>query len=70
MCVKGLFFLDPSIIPRLVEWMELLFILGADKIFVRYEHLEKRILEMFLHYQERRLMDLKPHTWAGPYPQE
>ncbi len=50
--------------------MELLFILGADKIFVRYEHLEKRILEMFLHYQERRLVDLKPHTWAGPYPQE
>ena len=36
-CVKALDFIEEDISARLVEWIELLGILGADKIFI-YEY--------------------------------
>ena len=66
-CVKGLFFPDPSVVPRLVEWLELQFILGVEKIFLYHIMLPPEALAMLRHYERRGLVVLKEFVWAGPY---
>ncbi len=66
-CVKGLFFPDPSVVPRLVEWLELQFILGVEKIFLYHIMLSPDALAMLRHYERRGLVVLKEFVWAGPY---
>ncbi len=66
-CVKGIFYPDPSAVSRLVEWLELQFILGVEKIFVHYISLSPEALAMLKHYEQRGLVVLKEVVWAGPY---
>ncbi len=66
-CVKGIFYPDPSAVSRLVEWLELQFILGVEKIFVHYISLSPEALTMLKHYEQRGLVVLKEVVWAGPY---
>ncbi len=67
MCEKAVSYQDSSMVPRLVEWIELLFILGVEKIFFHYTHLHPDIINALSLYQSRGLLDLVKYTWAGPY---
>ncbi len=52
-------FTNPKIIPRLVEWMEMLSILGMDKVFFYYYDLGPEIMAMMDYYQQKGKVDLR-----------
>ncbi len=66
-CVKGIFYPDPSAVPRLVEWLELQSILGVEKVFLHYISLSFEAMTMLRHYEQRGLVVLKEFVWTGPY---
>ena len=66
--MKGLSFQNPLMALRLVEWIELLFILGVDKIFIYYSNLAEEIMQVLEYYERRDMVDFRPFYWGGPYP--
>ena len=66
-CTRGLMFKDSSIIPRVIEWIELLCILGAEKIFLYYYEVSPELLRTLRHYEKRGVVDLTRMTFAGFY---
>lgn len=50
-CVKGMDFLHVDLSVRLVEWIELLKLLGADKIFIYELHVHPNMSKVLKHYQ-------------------
>ncbi len=69
-CVKGISFSNPMMVPRLVEWIELLFILGVDKIFFHYTNLARENLNVLRFYEARGKVELQEYIWAGPYARQ
>ncbi len=67
MCVKGISFSNPLMAPRIVEWIELLLILGAEKIFMHHYHIADEIMKVLQYYQDQGLLNLKQLTWGGYY---
>uniref|UniRef100_A0A2R5LM60 Glycosyltransferase family 92 protein n=1 Tax=Ornithodoros turicata TaxID=34597 RepID=A0A2R5LM60_9ACAR len=67
-CVKGLDFLKADLSVRLVEWIELLGILGAKKIFMYELEIHPNISKVLRYYQDRGLVDLTPITLPGGQP--
>lgn len=51
MCVKGLDFLHEDLSVRLVEWIELLNLLGADKVFFYELQVHPNISKVLRHYE-------------------
>lgn len=67
-CVKGLDFLHEDLSVRLVEWLELLRLLGASKVFLYNLETHPNITKVLEHYQRDGLVDLTHITLAGNQP--
>ncbi len=66
-CVKGVSFSNPIMVFRLIEWIELLNLLGVGKIFFHYTNIAPVILDMLIYYKNRGYISLQEFVWAGPY---
>lgn len=67
-CVKGLDFLREDLSVRLVEWIELLGLLGADKIFLYELEVHPNISKVLRYYQQTGRVQLTPITLPGEQP--
>lgn len=67
-CVKGLDFPHEDISVRLIEWIELLNLLGAGKIFLYNLDVHENISKVLHYYQERGIVELSPLTLPGDQP--
>jgi len=67
-CVKGLDFPHDDLSVRLVEWIELLTTLGADKIFLYQLEVHPNITKVLEYYQEQGKVDLTPVSLPGFQP--
>ncbi|XP_045607858.2 uncharacterized protein [Procambarus clarkii] len=68
-CVKGLdFYIDKTV--RIVEWLELLFLLGADKVFLYNMGLQPSINKVLKYYERLGLVDVKKLSLPGEQPNE
>lgn len=67
-CVKGLDFLHEDLSVRLVEWIELLRLLGASKIFLYELEIHPNITKVLEHYQQEGLVQLTKITLPGTQP--
>ena len=66
-CVKGMDF-EEDISLKLIEWIELNLILGADKIYVYTFHIHHNILKVIDYYVSIGKMDVTPLTLVGDQP--
>ncbi|KAG0714438.1 hypothetical protein GWK47_014154 [Chionoecetes opilio] len=66
-CVKGLD-IDNDISVNIVEWLELMFLLGADKVFLYDYGSHPNITKVLRHYAARGKVDLKRLTLPGVQP--
>lgn len=67
-CVKGLDFLHEDLSVRMVEWLELLRILGAKKVFLYDLETHPNISKVLNYYQEQGLVDKTTITLPGNQP--
>lgn len=67
-CVKGLDFLHEDLSVRLVEWIELLRILGAKKVFLYELETHPNITKVLNYYQKENVVDLTKITLPGNQP--
>lgn len=67
-CVKGLDFLHEDLSVRLVEWIELLGLLGADKIFFYELQIHPNISKVLKHYEQMGQIHVTPISLAGGQP--
>lgn len=67
-CVKGLDFLHEDLSVRLVEWIELLGLLGADKVFFYELQVHSNISKVLQYYQRLDRVDVTPLTLPGGQP--
>ncbi|KAJ8890973.1 hypothetical protein PR048_010482 [Dryococelus australis] len=67
-CVKGLDFLHEDISVRLVEWIELLGILGANKIFFYQLQVHPNISKVLAYYEDQGRVEVTPLTLPGGQP--
>ena len=69
-CVKGLDFPNTDLSVRLVEWLELLSILGVDKIFLYNLAVHPNVTKVLSHYTARGLVDLAPLSLPDHLPNQ
>jgi hypothetical protein len=67
-CVKGLDFPTTDLSARLVEWIELLNILGVDKIFFYEYDLDPNTTKVLKYYHDRQLIQVKKMSLPGSQP--
>ncbi|XP_023326460.1 uncharacterized protein LOC111699919 [Eurytemora carolleeae] len=67
-CVKGLDFPDDDLSVRLVEWLELLNTLGAEKIFMYNLEVHPNVTKVLNHYVEKGIVDLTQLSLPGYQP--
>lgn len=67
-CVKGLDFYHEDLSVRLVEWLELLYLLGADKVFFYQLQVHPNISKVLQHYEQRGKVSVTPLTLPGGQP--
>lgn len=67
-CVKGLDFLHEDLSVRLVEWIELISLLGADKIFFYQLQVHPNVTKILDHYQKLGMVHVTPLTLPGGQP--
>lgn len=67
-CVKGLDFLHEDLSVRMVEWIELLRLLGAQKIFLYELEVHANISKVLSHYQQEGIVELTKITLPGDQP--
>jgi hypothetical protein len=67
-CVKMLDFPYSDESVRAVEWIELVRLLGANKIFLYTLHVHKNMTKVFRYYEERGVVEVVPITLAGYEP--
>ncbi|XP_015115753.1 uncharacterized protein LOC107040257 [Diachasma alloeum] len=67
-CVKGLDFLHEDLSVRLVEWIELIGILGADKIYFYQLQVHPNMTKVLDYYQELGRIEVTPLTLPGGQP--
>lgn len=67
-CVKGLDFIHTDLTVRMVEWIELLGILGADKIFIYELQTHPNISRMLQYYERTGQVSVTPLTLPGNQP--
>lgn len=66
-CVRGMIFSNDESL-RLVEWLELLFLFGADKVFFYEMAVHPNISKAFKHHQSRGQIDVKRFSLPGEEP--
>ena len=69
-CVKGLFFLKDNLSVRLIEWIEILSILGASKIFLYDLNVHPDMKKVINFYEEKGIIELTKTSLAGNQPNE
>lgn len=67
-CVKGLDFLHDDLSVRLVEWIELIGLLGADKIFFYQLQVHPNVSKVLDHYTKLGKVEVTPITLPGGQP--
>lgn len=67
-CVKGLDFLEDDLSVRLVEWIELLSLLGADKIYFYDLQVHPNIREVLAHYESEGRVHVQKAKLPGGKP--
>ena len=67
-CVKGLDFLHEDLSIRLVEWIELLGLLGVDKIFLYELEVHPNVSKVLRYYSKTGKVDLTQLTLPGEQP--
>ena len=67
-CVKGLDFPADDISVRLVEWIETLNVLGADKIFLYNLEVHPNVTKVLEHFAKVGKVDLTPISLPGYQP--
>jgi hypothetical protein len=67
-CVKGLEFSEENITIRLIEWIELMHLLGADKIFFYSFDIHPNISKTLKYYQEKKFIDVTELSLPGSQP--
>ncbi|GFU18553.1 glycosyltransferase family 92 protein [Nephila pilipes] len=67
-CVKGLDFLFEDLSVRLIEWIELLSILGAKKIFFYLLEVHPNISKVLSYYAKQDIIEVIPLTLPGEQP--
>lgn len=67
-CVKGLDFLHEDLSVRLVEWLELLSVLGANKVFLYDLEVHPNISKVLDYYSSKGLVEMTRITLAGNQP--
>ncbi|OAD52905.1 hypothetical protein WN48_11151 [Eufriesea mexicana] len=67
-CVKGLDFLHEDLSVRLVEWIELITLLGADKIFFYQLQVHPNVTKILNHYERLGKVHVTPLTLPGGQP--
>ncbi|CAL4100472.1 unnamed protein product, partial [Meganyctiphanes norvegica] len=69
-CVKGLDFPSYDISIQLVEWFELLFILGVDKVYLYKFNLHPNISKVFEYYRNNDKLEVMPVNLPGDQPSD
>jgi len=69
-CVKGLDFLHEDLSVRLVEWIELLGLLGAHKVFFYELAVHPNISKVLQYYTSTGQVDVTPLTLPGGQPND
>lgn len=67
-CVKGLDFLHDDLSVRLVEWLEMLHVLGANKVFLYELEVHPNISKVLQHYQALGRVEVTKLTLPGEQP--
>ncbi|XP_046915320.2 uncharacterized protein LOC124495918 [Dermatophagoides farinae] len=67
-CVKGLDFLHEDLSVRLVEWIELLRLMGANKIFLYDLEIHPNITKVLNYYQNEGAVELTKISLPGHQP--
>lgn len=67
-CVKGLDFLYEDISVKLIEWIELLHLLGAKKIFMYELETHPNVSKVLSYYAKKDMIELTPITLPGAQP--
>lgn len=67
-CVKGLDFLHADLSVKMIEWIELLRILGVDKIFLYKMHVHPNISKVLDYYHNSGFVQVTPLTLPGDLP--
>ena len=67
-CVKGLDFPNQDLSVRLIEWIELLSILGADKVFFYQLEIHPNVSKVIEHYVKKDMVDITPISLPGHQP--
>lgn len=67
-CVKGLDFLHEDLSVRLTEWIELIGMLGADKIFFYELQVHPNVTKVLNYYKKLGNIDVTPLTLPGGQP--
>lgn len=66
-CVKGVVFHN-DVSLRIVEWLELLFLLGADKVFLYDLGIHPNVSRVLRHYKAQDRVDVRRLTLPGNQP--
>ncbi|XP_063592847.1 uncharacterized protein LOC134769964 [Penaeus indicus] len=67
-CVKGLDLPSANYTVRLIEWLEMLSLLGANKVFIYTFDVHINISKVLTYYQKRGFLDLTKLTLPGDQP--
>ncbi|XP_045603841.1 uncharacterized protein [Procambarus clarkii] len=67
-CVKGLDFPSADLSVRIIEWLELVFLLGADKVFLYNLGIHPNISKVLDYYQSLGRVDVRELTLPGQQP--
>jgi hypothetical protein len=67
-CVKGLDFLYDDLSVKMVEWIELITLLGADKIYFYELQVHPNISKVLRHYEKEDKVHVTPLTLPGGMP--
>lgn len=67
-CVKGLDFLYDDLSVKLIEWIELITLLGADKIYFYELQVHPNISKVLKHYEKEGKVHVTPLTLPGGQP--
>lgn len=67
-CVKGLDYFHDDVSVRLIEWIELLHILGANKVFFYDFQVHPNVSRTLAYLQTQGKVDISPITLPGYFP--
>lgn len=69
-CVKALSFRGIKLRNRLIEWIESLRLLGAERIFFYEYFVDSDIKKMLSYYERQGIVDLIPTSLPGGLPNQ